>query len=186
MKKIIVDIDNTLWDLGPVLFEELEKYNADLPPPTNWYQWDFWKGFVSEKILYSVLRNIHLRQDAFEPYPDVAQFLLHLKQKGFYIIIASHREKGTFDATEKWLRTNNLSFDEVHLSYDKTVLFRECWAVVDDSPATLDKAKEAGIVRVGLKNPWNKDMEHPLFDNLNEVLNYLQSRCALNPNACSK
>ncbi len=181
MRKIIVDIDNTLWDLGPVLHAGLKKYNADIPPPANWYQWDFWKGFVSEKILYSVLKNIHLKQDIFKPYPDAERFLSQLKQKGFYIIIASHREKGTFDATEKWLRMNNLQFDEVHLSYDKTVLFSQCWAVVDDSPLTLEKARAAGIVRVGLKNPWNENGEHPLFENLDQVMNYLQSRCTSNP-----
>ena len=31
MKKIIVDIDNTLWDLAPVFFEYLQKYNPDIP-----------------------------------------------------------------------------------------------------------------------------------------------------------
>jgi len=178
MRRIIVDIDNTLWDLGPVLYEELKKFNPELPGPANWYQWDFWKGYVSEKILYKVLRDIHMRQDTFEPYRESETFLSRLKEKGFYIIIASHREKGTFDATEKWLRINSLPFDEVHLSYDKTVLFSQCWAIVDDSPVTLEKAKAAGIVRAGLKNPWNEDEEHPLFANLMEVLDYLQSQCA--------
>ena len=178
MRKIIVDIDNTLWDLGPVLHEQLKKFNPELPPPSNWYKWDFWNGYVSERILYTVLRDIHLRQDIFKPYPDAKPFLSHLKEKGFYIIIASHREKGTFDATRKWLTINDLSFDEVHLSYDKSVLFGQCWAIVDDSPVTLEKARAAGIVRVGLKNPWNEKEDHPLFVNLVEVLNYLQIQCA--------
>jgi hypothetical protein len=42
---------------------------------------------------------------------------------GFYIIIASHRVKQTLDAAAPWLRANNLAYDEIHLSYDKTVLF---------------------------------------------------------------
>ncbi|MCX5816179.1 MAG: hypothetical protein NTX75_08055 [Proteobacteria bacterium] len=177
MRKIIVDIDNTLWDLAPVFYEKLHDVNPDIPPPSGWYAWDFWRGFVSERILYGILKDIHSRQDAFTPYPDAKAFLAHLKEEGFYIIIASHREKGTFDATRKWLMINDLSFNEVHLSYDKTVLFNKCWAIVDDSPVTLEKAKQAGIVRVGLRNAWNEKEDHPLFNNLMEVLDYLQSQC---------
>ncbi|RPJ56732.1 MAG: HAD family hydrolase [Dehalococcoidia bacterium] len=177
MRKIIVDIDNTLWDLAPVFYEKLHEVNPEIPPPARWHAWDFWKGFVPERVLYGILQDIHSRQDAFAPYPEAKPFLSCLKEKGFYIIIASHREKGTFDAAQRWLIGNDLPFDEVHLSYDKTVLFDECWAIVDDSPVTLEKARAAGIVRVGLKNPWNEKEDHPLFENLPEALNYLQSRC---------
>ena len=180
MRKIIVDIDNTLWDLAPVLYEELKRFNNELPSPSNWYKWDFWKGYVSERVLYGVLRDIHSKQDIYKPYLDAERFLSFLKEKGFYIIIASHREKGTFDATKKWLTINNLIFDEVHLSYDKTVLFNQCWAIVDDSPITLGKAKAAGIVRAGLKNPWNEREEHPLFSDLTEIFKYLRSQCEQN------
>ncbi len=46
---------------------------------------------------------------------------------------------------------------------------------MDDSPETLDKAVRAGIIRVGLSNPWNMNTAHPLFDNLIEVLDYIDS-----------
>ena len=98
-----------------------------------------------------------------------------MKERGFYIFIASHRETNTYAATVKWLRQNGLFFDEVHLSYDKSVLFSDSWGIVDDSPITLDKAAKAGIIRAGLSNPWNINSAHPLFDNLFEVLNYLES-----------
>lgn len=177
MRKIIVDIDNTLWDLAPVLYEALKKFNPELPSPSYWHYWDFWKGYVQERILYKVLRDIHLKQDTFAPYPDAELFLERLKEEGFYIIIASHREKGTFDAAQRWLIKYDLAFNEVHLSYDKTVLFDKCWAIVDDSPVTLEKARAAGIVRAGLKNPWNEKEKHPLFANLAEVFDYLQNQC---------
>lgn len=32
-KKIIVDIDNTLWYLAPHLWEQLKKVNPKMPPP---------------------------------------------------------------------------------------------------------------------------------------------------------
>jgi hypothetical protein len=72
---------------------------------------------------------------------------------------------------------HNLAYDEIHLSNDKSVLFNDLCAIVDDSPSVLDKAKAAGIIRVGLRCPWNEDIDHPLFDTLLEVLNYLNSAC---------
>ncbi len=108
MRKIIVDIDNTLWDLAPVLYEHIRAVTPTVPLPAEWYQWDFWKGYISEKAVYGMLRDIHMHQDEFGVYPDAAKFLTDLRKKGFYIIIASHREKGTINATEEWLKKHQL------------------------------------------------------------------------------
>jgi hypothetical protein len=179
MSKIIVDIDNTLWDLTSVLYEHIRTKVPSIPLPAEWYQWDFWKGYISEKEVYGILRDIHMQQDTFGVYPDAGKFLANLREKGFYIIIASHREKGTINATERWLKRHQLPFDEIHLSHDKSVLFGDSWAIVDDSPTTLDKAEKAGIVRAGLRNPWNEKKDHPLFNNLEEIYIYLQGQCAV-------
>jgi hypothetical protein len=175
-KKIIVDIDNTLWDLAPELWKELLVFNPQMPPPEEWRDWDFWEAHVPTKDLYRSLREVHMRQDLYSPYPESRGFLAGLKERGFYIIIASHREKGTLDPTVRWLRKHDLAHDEVHLSSDKSVLFGESWAIVDDSPVTLGKAARAGIVRVGLRNPWNDWTDHPLFSNLPEVLNFIDGK----------
>lgn len=174
-RKIIVDIDNTLWDLAPVLWEHLKAVNPKMPEPSEWNYWDFWERYVTLKDLYEVLKNIHMQQDQHLPYPESKQFLEALKERGFYIVIASHREKKAYATTVKWLRQNELLFDEIHLSNDKSVLFPDSWGIVDDSPVTLDKAASAGIIRAGLLNPWNVDSAHPLFGNLFEVLNYIDS-----------
>jgi len=164
-KRIIVDIDNTLWNLAPVLWEHLKVHNPKIPPPPEWNYWNFWEEYVTTKDLYQVLKDIHSHQDEYPPYPDSKAFLEALKERDFYIVIASHRERKTFDPTVKWLKQNGLLFDEVHLSHDKSVLFAESWAIIDDSPITLDKAASAGIIRAGLLNPWNANSAHPLFEN---------------------
>ena len=174
-RRIIVDIDNTLWDLAPVLWKHLKAVNPKMPEPSEWDDWDFWEGYVTMKELYQVLKNIHMRQDEYQPYPESKAFLEALRERGFYIVIASHREKKTYAATVKWLRQNELIFDEIHLSQDKSVLFPDSWGIVDDSPITLDKAARAGIIRAGLSNPWNINSAHPLFGDLLEVLNYIDS-----------
>jgi FMN phosphatase YigB (HAD superfamily) len=174
VKKIIVDIDNTLWDFAPVLHERIKRMSPDIPPPDEWVIWDFWKPYVSSQQLYTAIRDIHMEQDSYPVYPEAARFLASLKIMDFHITIASHREKGTLDATTHWLEKHSLRFDEVHLSHDKSVLFPNSWAVVDDSPVTLQKAAELGMVRAGLKAPWNRQDDHPLFDNLLEVLDYVK------------
>ncbi len=180
MRKIIVDIDNTLWDLAPVLYRHLKQVAPSIPEHALWREWDFWNGYINEKTLYTVIREIHLNQDQYGVYPESRQFLSLLKEKGFYVVIASHREKGTNHATKQWLKKHELVFDELHVSYDKSVLFADAWAIIDDSPVTLQKAVEAGIVRAGLRNPWNENEDHPLFSNLMEIYEYLQGQCATN------
>lgn len=174
MKKIIVDIDNTLWDFASVFYERMRKVDPAITLPSEWDDFDFWKSYMSARTFYSIIKSIHMDQEQFIPFPDAQSFLESLKEMDIHIIIASHREKGTLDATVKWLKKNDLIFDEIHLSYDKTVLFDDCWAVVDDSPFTLEKAASAGIIGTGLKMPWNEHKDYTLFHNLIEVLLYLK------------
>jgi phosphoglycolate phosphatase-like HAD superfamily hydrolase len=177
MKKIIVDIDNTLWDLAPVFFEYLQKYNPEIPVEDLKRGETRLKGYIPREDLFRVLKEIHMRQGDFEPYTDAKEFLDAVKEMGLYIIIASIRDEETRVATEKWLRKYDLHYDELHLSNDKTVLFPEAWAIVDDSTWTLDRAAQAGIVRTGLVNVWNANRGHSLFPTLKEVLEYLKSQC---------
>jgi FMN phosphatase YigB (HAD superfamily) len=181
MKKIIVDIDNTLWNLAPVFFEYLKRYNPEIPVEDLERGETRLKGYIPREDLFGVLKEIHMRQDEFEPYPEAREFLTSLKEMGLYIIIASIRNEETRAATERWLKGYDLPYDELHLSNDKSVLFHDAWAIVDDSTWTLDKAAQAGIVRSGLVNVWNANKGHPLFPTLKEVLNYLKSQCT-----CSK
>ncbi len=173
MKKIIIDIDNTLWDLSRVLWEQLKSFNPEMPPPSQWNHWDFWEGRVSFPELLRALKIVHDHQDMYPPYADSKPFLEGLKDRGYYILIASHREKGTYQPTVRWLDKHRLAYDEVHLMKDKSVLFDQSEAIVDDSPVTLEKAAQAGILRAGLREPWNAGTGHPLFASLFEILDYL-------------
>ena len=175
-RKIIVDIDNTLWDLAPVLWRSLLEANPDLPPPAEWKEWNFWEGNIDKDNLFRILRKIHMRQHLYAPYPESKGFLAALHERKLHITIASHRSQDSLAATTQWLRENELPFDEIHLSRDKSVLFDGSAAIVDDSPVTLDKAARCGLLRTGLLNPWNAHTDHPLFKSLGEVLAYLDER----------
>ncbi len=173
--KIIVDIDNTLWYFAPVLYEYLLKVNPRILPTDQWGAWKFWERDMDTKVFYEVLKKVHMDQEQFVPYGDAKQFLISLKERGFRILIASHREKETYDPTLRWLEKNELTFDELHVLNDKSILFKDAFGVVDDSPVTLEKAKKAGIVTTGLSFPWNEGLGYTLFGSLTEVLAYIDS-----------
>ncbi len=177
IKRIIVDIDNTLWDLAPELWERLHEIYPDLPQRSDPDRWAKFAEEVDRHLVYKILRDIHLMQDSFIPYPESAWFLHSLREKGCYVIIASHRLPETMEPTLTWLRKYDLVYDELYLSFDKSVLFADCCAVVDDSPLILDKAAKFGIVRAGLVNEWNARSGHPLFRTLREILGYLEREC---------
>ncbi|OPY78248.1 MAG: 5' nucleotidase, deoxy (Pyrimidine), cytosolic type C protein (NT5C) [Syntrophorhabdus sp. PtaU1.Bin153] len=177
MKKIAVDIDNTLWDFSPVFWEKLREINPAIVPPAIWNKWEFWETYVTKKQLYTAIKEIHLQQDCYLPFDGARTFLASLREKGFYIIIASHRAPETRAVTAKWLEKHDLVYDELHLSNDKSIIFKDLCAVVDDSPIVLDRARAAGVIRVGLRRPWNKGTDHPLFESLEEILAYLDHAC---------
>jgi hypothetical protein len=162
-KRVIVDIDNTLWDFGSILWEYLKAINVHTPDPSAWHEWDFWEDYVTEKEFYIAIHSIHLNQNhhKFKPYPESKSFLDSLMKDGYYLLIASHRDEDTRDSTIK-------------MAQDSWTRFR--WGIVDDSPILLDKAKHLGIVRTGLMHPWNTESGHPLFDNLNKVYEHLKKR----------
>jgi 5'(3')-deoxyribonucleotidase len=176
-KNIAIDIDNILWDFSPVFWERLQRINPDIVPPSIWNRWDFWQNYVTKKQLYGVIKGIHLDQEQFAPFADAKCFLTSLREKGFHIVIASHREPETREMTVRWLDSNQLPYDEIHLSNDKSAIFQDVCAIVDDSPSVLDKARDAGIIRVGLRRPWNMQTDHPLFDTLKGIFAYIESQC---------
>jgi hypothetical protein len=172
MERIIIDIDNTLWDFASVFQKRLKKIVPEIPPMNEW-EWDFYMEYISVEELYGIVNSIHKEQDIFEPYPSAKWFLTELLEKGYKAIIASHRNENSREATEKFLKRNELPYSELHLSYNKAVLFDSSIAIVDDNPHLLDEAKQMGLVCAGLYFPWNKNSGHHLFDSLEEILQFL-------------
>ncbi len=177
-KTAIIDIDNTLWQFSDAFYLELKKINKDFPTPDQWCTYDVWEGYCSVEAFIAAINAIHYNQDSdrYQPYPESKDFLSSLKENGFRIILASHRMQEMRQPTERWLARHRLSYDELHLSLDKTILFSTADVVVDDLPMTLEKAIESGALGAGLLFPWNRAYASNgfgLFRNLNEVLDYI-------------
>jgi hypothetical protein len=177
-KTAIIDIDNTLWQFSDAFYLELKTINENFPTPDKWCTYDIWEGFCSVEDFIAAINRIHERQDSdlFQPYPEARGFLASLREEGFRVIIASHRAAETAPQTRRWLLRHGLSYDELHLSLDKTVLFPRADVVVDDSPLTLEKAVQSGALGAGLSFPWNSHYAgngFRLFENLSGVLSYI-------------
>lgn len=177
----IVDIDNTLWQFCDAFFAELRKVNSAFPAIEQWTTWNFFEGFCTEEQFLAAVDAVHIRQDSDEhrPYPEAKGFLRSLREQGYRIVIASHRRPEMQVPTERWLRKHELIYDELHLSFDKTVLFDRAAVVVDDAPHTLEKAVAHKAVGAGLLFPWNKAYAgngFGLFSNLNDVMRYIKAK----------
>jgi hypothetical protein len=177
-KTAIIDIDNTLWQFCDAFYEELKKVNPAFPPVGQWTTWDFFAPYCTEQQFLGAVDAVHTRQDSdgYRPYPEAEGFLRALKEQGYRIVIASHRRPEMRGPTVRWLTRHGLKHDELHLSFDKTVLFKDAAVVVDDSPHTLEKAVQQKAVSAGLSFPWNKMYKgngFGLFSNLDEVIAYI-------------
>jgi len=177
MNKIaIIDIDNTLWQFCDAFYEELRKINANFPTPGNWTHWDLWEGYCTEQDFQRAIDTIHANQDSkrYQPYRESMGFLSALKQNGYHITIASHRDPDYRVPTERWLKRHGLMYDDLHLSHHKTDLFNRLTnVVVDDAPQVLEKAVENGALATGLLFPWNRafsDNGFRLCSSLSEIL----------------
>jgi len=180
-KTAVIDIDNTLWQFCDAFSAELQKVNSAFPPVEQWTTWNFFEGFCSEEQFLGAVDAVHVRQDReqYRPYPEAQGFLRSLKGRGYHVVIASHRRPEMRGPTERWLKRHGLEHDELHLSFDKSVLFKDAAVVVDDAPQTLEKAVKCKAVSAGLLFPWNRAFAgngFGLFNNLNEVLVYIKDR----------
>jgi hypothetical protein len=180
-KTAIIDIDNTLWQFCDAFYLELKKINTNFPTPDQWSLFNFYEGYCSDKEFFEAINAIHAKQDSvqYRPYPEARSFLSSLREEGFDIIIASHRVENARQPTERWLAQHGLQHDELHLSFDKTMLFGRADVIVDDAPQTLEKAIQSGVLAAGLLFPWNRayaGSRFGLFQDLKGVLGYILKR----------
>jgi hypothetical protein len=180
-KIAVIDIDNTLWQFCDAFSRELRKINPAFPRVEESTTWNFFVGYCTEEQFMGAVDAVHIRQDSdeYRPYPEAKGFLKTLKEQGYRVVIASHRRPEMQAPTERWLRKHELQYDELHLSFDKTVLFGTAAVVVDDAPHTLEKAVEQKAIGAGLLFPWNRAYAgngFGLFRDLNEVMEYIEKK----------
>jgi len=158
----MVDVDNTLFDFATPLYELFVKNNINIPPPENWNMWDyFYPEYMTKEIACKYFDIVHSHQMEYKPFDDARIFLENLI-KDRAVVIVSHRMPHQCAELRKWLNANDLPYDMVECSNDKTKMFNRAIfdVVIDDCPSTLTAAYNAGIDCYGLEKPWNVGHEH--------------------------
>ncbi|MBX0312875.1 MAG: hypothetical protein JHC31_14120 [Sulfurihydrogenibium sp.] len=154
---VFVDIDNTLWDFGTVFYTKLRLKGYNVPPPHRW-DWHFAKGIVPDGEFYQVVREVHNDQINYSPFPYAREFLKNLKEAGYTVIINSHRDRELYRDTRNWLEKHGLIFDDLILTNDKRIHFKNAKFIVDDAPSILEYAVSREIPATGLLFSWNKHL----------------------------
>jgi 5'(3')-deoxyribonucleotidase len=174
-KDAVVDVDNTLCDFAPVFYEELVKYNPEIPKHTDWNEWDFYHGYMCEEDFFEAAHNAQMRIMECAPLDGADSFMRRL-QEDFNVLIASHRREESRELLARWMKKHNIRYDDIHISYDKTKMFNGTTKVViDDSPKTLNVAYCKGILATGLEFPWNSYMRGTVYlaNNLFDIGEYI-------------
>ena len=158
MARIALDIDSTLhhyWDLLERI--ALERYGVALPYEE---QGDWGITALDREALARCVEETHSDEniEASEPYPGAVETVRAWHDAGHWIHVTSHRGERSRGATARWLDAIGMPWDDLHCSFDKVSRCVEVGVdvLVDDSPANLVRAREAGIVPATIIHPWNE------------------------------
>ena len=174
----ICDVDETLFGFNSALRACAISHGYRFPTMEECTHWNAVYDFIPKHEAIKLFDEVHKHQCDYAPYPDAKEFL-HFMWKHFYVIIASHRDTDHEPQLREWLRMNDLLYDKIDVSFDKTRLFTNplVKVVVDDRDETLRIAMDAGITAIGLRRPWNensKDRKYVLLESLPDILEYIE------------
>ena len=156
--RIAIDIDSTLHHHWPLVAAAARRrFGVELP-----YEQQFpWAGRrLSEAQLRVCIEDTHSDEAiaGARPYPHAVEIVNRWDRSGHSIHILSHRAERSLTATRHWLHDIGLRHRELWCGYDKVAHGRQIGIdlLIDDSPDTLLRALDAGILAATLRHPWNE------------------------------
>ncbi len=160
MARIALDIDSTLhpyWDLLQRVVRE--RHGLELPYEEQ-YEWGI--SALDRATVVDCIEETHSDENiaAGVPYPGAVDTVREWREAGHWIHVTSHRRSVTRAATAGWLDAVGVPYDDLHCSFDKVGRCVEIGidVLVDDSPLTIAKAGQAGILPATLIHPWNEQL----------------------------
>lgn len=173
-RRAIVDMDGTLVDLHTPLIKVFRTFYPQIPaePSTDW---DWYKDYgITDAQFYTVVDLLHRTQHDTPPLPGARELFMVLNQRGFEIIVASHRQNGSAPALGRWLAKNGLEpYSGLYTGFDKKFLIRAGDIVIDDAPSTIKYAIDKFAFPVYLGWPWNQGLIGRRCQSLFEVIEYV-------------
>ena len=189
MKKIGIDIADTIIDVWPSLMIEADKYNKchsnnpkssenDLYLPEHIYSWteaektDFWTKHGQYITFKSSLKE------------EVNETLEYLKSKNFYISFITAKSDDLYVNLEQniidYLNLHKLPVDEICVQIQNKGLFcqkNDISYLIDDSFDNCKGAVNCGLQSFLMTNPYNEEVELikgiTRLRKISEVKNYL-------------
>ena len=157
---IAIDIDSTLHDYWDQLSDASRRRFGIALPYEEQLTWTI--TLLRPEQVRACVEETHsaARVLAAEPYPGAVATVSAWHAAGHFIQVTSHRSAESRDATARWLDRIGLPYDELYCSYDKVARCREIGidVLIDDSPANLEAALEAGITAATILHPWNREL----------------------------
>jgi uncharacterized protein len=158
--RIAVDIDSTLHHHWPLLaLAAKRRFGVELPYEQQ-YPWA--ARPLDDEQLRLCIEDTHSDEAiaGARPYPHAVETVGAWCDAGHSIHVMSHRAERSATATRRWLRDVGLRHDDLYCGDDKVAHCRAIGVglLIDDSPANLLGARDAGILAATLRHPWNEDV----------------------------
>jgi phosphoglycolate phosphatase-like HAD superfamily hydrolase len=158
--RIAVDIDSTLhhyWDTLEAIAKR--RFGVQIPYERQTV-WDI--DVLRPEQVRAAVDETHRPEHilAAEPYPGAVETLRAWHEAGHFIHVTSHRRDEAYEATRQWLDAHGFAYDELYCSTDKVAHAVEIGIdlLVDDKPADLLRAIDAGMTAATLLHPWNREI----------------------------
>lgn len=158
--RIAIDIDSTLHDYWQ-LFSKLarKRFGVALDYENQiTYEIDRLRPEQVAALTAESHAAVHVL-DAV-PYAGAVETVSAWHAAGHYIHVTSHRSQEAHEATAEWLERIGMAYDDLYCSTDKVTRCTEIAidVLIDDSPANILGAQDAGIVPATILHPWNRDL----------------------------
>lgn len=160
--RIGVDLDGVCYDFAASFrqYLDLKGNKLDFPAPTRWEFYEDW-GFSLDEFVglchAGVDAGVVFKHGA--PHKGTREALRALHRAGHTIHIITDRSFGSAGAskraTREWLQFNQLPYDTLTFSNDKTVVPTDF--MIDDKLQNYDALERAGCNVYLLDRPWNQD-----------------------------
>ena len=166
MRRVIVDVDGTLWDLHTPLNKLLSELYPGFPtgiPET----WNYFEPYVSIDQFFAAVKTVHNSQLNYSPFIGASYLFQTLSQLDLEIIVASHREPNTAHLLAQWLNKHELfPYSTLYTGNNKLPFIQKGDIVIDDAPKTIAHSLEIGALSYYLDWPFNRQEEGSWHPNL--------------------
>lgn len=174
--KIGIDVDGVLRNIAGKIIELYNsEYNANI-------QYNEIKDYKMEDIVgmntdeFMMKYFFELGHEVFEKSNVIGnptESLINLKNNGHDIHIITHQFKGLEAYTIRWLINNEIPYDSITFSEDKSIVNVDLF--VDDKVENLQRVQFFGnAISLCFDQPWNKNFNGKRISNLDEIFPFIE------------